>query len=271
MHQGELEIAGESIETKSIKPGSFIYIWKSVSGNTGAMVGLCAIILIVCSSFISPLIMEHHYATINIPNRYARPSSEHLFGTDELGRDIMSRVLYGARFTLAIGFGSVLISATFGILLGSIAGFFGKKTDQVIMRLLDVFQAFPQLLLAITLSAVLGVGLDKCILALGIAGIPGFARLMRANIFTIRNLEYIEAAYSINCSKFRIIWKHVIPNAFSPVIVQISMSIASAGLSAAGLSFLGLGVQPPTPEWGSMLAGARIFIRDHPQDRKSVV
>ena len=260
----EQEIAEDPAENKSLKPGSIQYIWRKVSHNVGAMVGLCAVVIIVVASFISPFILKYHYSVVNIANRFTKPSLDHLFGCDELGRDIMARVLYGARYTLSIGFVSVMISASFGVILGAAAGFFGKKTDAIIMRILDVFQAFPQMLLAIALSAVLGTGLDKCILALGISGIPGFARMMRANILTIRNLEYVEAATSINCTKLRIIRRHVIPNAFSPIIVQMSMAIAHAGLAASALSFIGLGVQPPKPEWGAMLASARNYIRDYP-------
>jgi len=265
--QAEGKITAEDqdfAENKNYKPGSLNYIWRKVSHNAGAMAGLCAVVIIVVASLLSPFILKYHYSVVDIVNRYAKPSLDHLFGCDELGRDILARVLFGARYTLSIGFVSVFISATFGIILGAIAGFFGKKTDAIIMRILDVFQAFPQMLLAIALSAVLGTGLDKCIYALGISGIPNFARMMRANILTVRNLEYIEAATSINCSKFRIIRRHVIPNAFAPIIVQISMSIAGAGLAASSLSFIGLGVQPPKPEWGAMLASARNYIRDYP-------
>lgn len=251
-------------EDKSLKPGSLPYIWKKVSRNKGAMLGIIAVVSILVLSLLSPYILKYDYATVSMADQYAKPGLEHLFGCDELGRDILARVLYGARYTLSIGFLSVIISAGFGIVLGAIAGFFGGTVDSVIMRLLDVFQAFPQMLLAITLSAVLGTGLDKCILALGISGIPSFARMMRANILTIRGTEYIEAATSINCTRPRIISRHVIPNAISPLIVQITMSIASAGLNASSLSFIGLGVQQPKPEWGAMLATARNHIRDYP-------
>jgi ABC-type dipeptide/oligopeptide/nickel transport system permease subunit len=251
-------------ELVSLKPGSLRYIWKKISHNPGAMAGIIAIAAILAASFLSPYILKHHYSVVDMTSQYARPSFDHLLGCDELGRDILARVLYGARYTLSIGFLSVTISAGFGIILGSIAGFFGSITDSVIMRVLDVFQAFPQMLLAIALSAVLGTGLDKCILALGISGIPNFARMTRANILTIRNLEYIEAATSINCAQIRIIRRHVLPNAISPLIVSISMSIAGAGLAASSLSFIGLGVRPPNPEWGAMLASARNHIRDYP-------
>lgn len=253
-----------SNEEKSLKPGSLPYIWKRISHNGGAMVGLSAICLIVILSLLSPYIFKYDYSVVNTMNKYAKPSLEHLFGCDELGRDIMSRVFFGARYTLSIGFLSVAISGSFGITLGAVAGYYGGITDSIIMRFLDVFQAFPQMLLAITLCAVLGTGLDKCILALGISGIPNYARMMRANILTIRNSEYVEAATSINCSRFRIIAKHVVPNAISPLIVETSMNIAGSGLAASALSFIGLGVQPPKPEWGAMLASARNYIRDYP-------
>ncbi len=248
----------------SYKPGSFPYIWKKISKNPAAMIGLFFVIAILILSFLSPVIFKYGYSKVTMSQKYAPPSWEHPFGCDELGRDIMSRVFFGARYTLSIGFLSVAISGFFGIVMGAIAGYFGGITDALIMRFLDVFCAFPRLLLAIALSAVLGVGLDKCILALGLSGIPLFARMMRANILTIRNLEYIEAAVSINCSKFRLIMKHVIPNAISPLIVQVSMAIANAGLAASSLSFIGLGVQQPKPEWGAMLASARNYIRDYP-------
>ena len=253
----------EEKEFKGMKPGSLPYIWKRVSHNPGAMIGLVIIILIFTLSFTSPLFMPD-YSQIDILNQFQGPSKAHPFGCDEIGRDIMSRVLYGARYTLSIGFAAVAVSASTGIVLGSIAGFFGGLVDSFIMRFLDVFHAFPQMLLAITLSAVFGAGLDKCVLALGISGMPSYARMIRANILNIRGNEYIEAATSIKCSTGRIIFKHVVPNAISPLIVQMSMGIANAGISASSLSFLGLGIQPPEPEWGSMLSAGRGYIRDYP-------
>lgn len=251
-------------KVKNLKPGSIPYVWNHIKKNKGAMAGVIIIALMVVLSLLSTYIIPYDMNEMDMANQFATPSLAHPFGCDELGRDILVRVLYGARYTLSIGILSVAISASIGIVLGAIAGYFGGIVDSIIMRVLDIFQAFPQLLLAILFSAVFGVGLDKAVLALGVAGIPGYARLIRANILTIRGMEYIEAASSINCSKARIIAKHVIPNAISPLIVQISMSIASAGLSAASLSFLGLGVQPPTPEWGAMLANARQYIRNYP-------
>lgn len=225
------------------------------------MITICAMIIL---SILSPYIVPYDYAKTDMSSAYMTPNAKHWFGCDELGRDILARVLYGARYTLSVGILSVLISATIGVAMGAIAGYFGGVADQIVMRILDVMAAFPQLLLAIAISAVLGTGFDKCIYALGISGIPHFARMMRANILTIRNQEFVEAATSITCSKPRIIIRHVIPNAIAPLIVEISMSIASAGLSASSLSFIGLGVRPPTPEWGAMLASARNYIRLYP-------
>jgi ABC-type dipeptide/oligopeptide/nickel transport system permease subunit len=165
---------------------------------------------------------------------------------------------------MSIGIFSTTISLLLGGMLGAIAGYYGGHVDNFIMRVLDVFQAFPGILLAIAISAALGPGFDKIIISLGISSIPGYARMMRANILSIRDAEYAEAALSINCPTSRIIAKHIVPNAMSPLIVQAAMGIASAGLAASALSFLGFGIQAPTPEWGSMLSSARNYIRNYP-------
>lgn len=249
---------------KLARTGSLLYVWQKICQNPLALGGIIVIAALVVLSILSPYIVPYDYSKTDMASAYMTPNAQHWFGCDELGRDIMARILYGARYTLSVGVLSVLISATLGVTMGALAGYFGGVVDQVVMRLLDVMAAFPQLLLAIAVSAVLGTGFDKCIYALGISGIPHFARMMRANILTIRNQEFVEAATSITCSKPRIIIKHVIPNAIAPLIVEISMSIASAGLSASSLSFIGLGVTPPTPEWGAMLASARNYIRQYP-------
>lgn len=251
-------------QEKSIKPGSMAYIWRKISRNPGAMLGLIFVTALFILSFLSPYICSYGFDEIIMKERFSLPNSSHWLGCDEVGRDILSRILYGAKYTLSIGILSTAVSCICGVVLGAIAGYFGGKTDTLIMRALDIFQAFPNILLAIAISAVLGAGFDKVIIAIGISGIPNFARMMRANILTVRNSEFIEAATSINCSTFRIILHHVIPNAISPIIVQVAMGIASAALSASGLSFLGFGVQAPTPEWGAMLASARGYMRDYP-------
>ena len=249
---------------ESLKPGSFQYVWRSVSHNKGAVAGMIMLAAIVVLCILSPYICKYTYTQINMIEAYQTPNMNHLLGTDELGRDLLSRVLYGARYTLTIGLAATVMSAVLGILLGAVAGYFGGFVDSCIMRFLDIFQAFPTLILAMAFCAVFGSGVDKCIYALGLTGIPGFARLMRANILRIANMEYIEAAKTINCSTPRIIAQHIIPNAISPVIVEIAMSISRNGLNSSALSFLGLGVQSPKPEWGAMLSAARGFIRDFP-------
>ena len=242
----------------SKKPGSLPYIWKRISRNSGAMIGLALLCAIIVLCLLSPVIMKYDYAAVDMRNRFATPSGEHWFGCDELGRDIMSRIFYGARYTLSIGVGAVLIASISGIFIGAIAGYFGGTLDAVLMRVLDVLQSFPGLVSAIAVATVLGTGLGNSILAIGISFMPPFARLMRANILQIRGSEYIEAATIMRCSTGRIIMRHLGPNAISPIIVQISMSIAQAALTASTLSFLGLGVKEPTPEWGS------VFFRGKP-------
>ena len=248
----------------SKKPGSFPYIWKRISRNNGAMTGLILLALIIVLCILSPHIMKYDYTAVDMRNRFATPSLEHLFGCDELGRDIMSRIFYGARYTLTIGVGAVAIAAVSGIFIGAVAGYFGGKIDAFLMRVLDVLQSFPGLVSAIAVATVLGTGLINSIIAIGISFMPQFARLMRANIFAIRDNEFVEAAALMNCSTGRIIMRHLIPNAISPIIVQISMSIAQAALTASTLSFLGLGVKEPRPEWGSMISSARSYIREAP-------
>ena len=242
----------------SKKPGSLPYIWKRISRNSGAMIGLALLCAIIVLCLLSPVIMKYDYAAVDMRNRFATPSGEHWFGCDELGRDIMSRIFYGARYTLSIGVGAVLIASISGIFIGAIAGYFGGTLDAVLMRVLDVLQSFPGLVSAIAVATVLGTGLGNSILAIGISFMPPFARLMRANILQIRGSEYIEAATIMRRSTGRIIMRHLVPNAISPIIVQISMSTAQAALTASTLSFLGLGVKEPTPEWGS------VFFRGKP-------
>lgn len=249
---------------KSNKPGSLPYVWSRIRRRPLAMTGLIFILAIFILSFLSPYFLKYGWETIDMKVRYQMPSLTHLLGTDELGRDELARILYGAKYTISIGFISTGVSAILGIIIGAVAGYSGGKTDNFIMRCLDVFQAFPGILLAIAISAVLGPGFTKVIIAMGISGMANYARMMRANILSIRSSEYVEAATSINCNTGRIILRHIIPNAISPLIVQMAMGIASAGLQASALSFLGFGVQAPTPEWGSMLSSARSFIRDYP-------
>lgn len=206
------------------------------------------------------LVTESPYRQ-DLLNRLQPPSSEHWFGTDELGRDILSRIVHGARYSILTSVAATVIAAVIGTILGTIAGYFSGVLDTIVMRLMDVLLAMPGILLAIAIIAALGTSIVNVIIAIGINYIPVFARLARGSTLSVKHQDYVLSAHATGCSSRRIITAHVIPNTLSPLIVQISLTLGSAMLLGAGLSFLGLGVQPPAPEWGSMLNTARIYIR----------
>ncbi|MDR1863327.1 MAG: ABC transporter permease [Treponema sp.] len=249
---------------KERKESVFAQVLRRLRKNKAAMLGLYIFLFEVLIAFLSRWIIPYDYTAMDLKNLLASPSLKHLFGTDELGRDVFSRILYGMQYSLSIGVSAVLVAIFAGVVIGSVAGYFGGTVDNIIMRILDVIQAIPGLLLTIAISAVLGSGFDKTILALGMGNIPGYARLLRASIMNIRKMEYLEAAEVINCGKLRIIARHLLPNSFAPLIVQATMGVAGAILTAASLSFIGLGVRPPTPEWGAMLSAGRSYMRDYP-------
>ena len=238
--------------------------WRRLRKNKLAMLGLVIIVIMALISIFAPVLMPYGYEEIDIMNANAGPSWEHWCGTDDLGRDILSRLMYGGRYSLRIGVIAVAFAGVAGAAIGAVAGYYGGAFDMTLMRILDIFQAIPGLILSIAVSATLGAGFTNCIIALAIGMVPSFARMARASILNIRKMEYLEAATSINAGDFRIIVRHVLPNALSPLIVQGTMSVASAILVAASLSFIGLGVQPPTPEWGAMLSAGRNYIRNYP-------
>ena len=229
-----------------------------------AVIGMVIFLIIVLAAIFAPVIAPYSYKDQDLQNMRALPSLEHIFGTDSLGRDIFSRVLYGAKYSLSIGVISVTVAMLFGCVVGSICGYYGGVVDMVIMRLMDLMQSIPDMLLAIAISAMLGPGFTNCILALSISRIPVFIRLMRASLLNLRDMEYIDAEISINASAPRIMFRHLLPNGISPMIVQATMAIAGSILVAASLSFIGLGVQPPLPEWGAMLSEGREYIRSSP-------
>lgn len=239
-------------------------IFKRLKRNKMAMVGLVILVVLLLTAFLADWIAPYGFEEQNLDNMLMGPTIEHIFGTDEFGRDLFSRIVYGSRVSLMVGFIAVIISVLSGGLLGAIAGYFGGMIDNVIMRIMDVLLAIPSILLAISISASLGPGLVNLMIAVGISSIPGYARLVRASVLSIRNVEYIEAARSVGAGDFSIIIKHIIPNVLSPVIVQATLGVAFAILTAAGLSFIGLGIQPPNPEWGAMLSSGRGYIRDYP-------
>ena len=239
----------------------FVY---QLSKNKMAMIGLVILLIEVLIAIFATQIAPYGYQEIDPTALRQTPSAKHWFGTDEIGRDIFSRVVVGTRYSLSMGIIATAISSVIGIVIGAVAGFAGGMTDNIIVRALDVIQSLPGMLLTIVMSAVLGSGYFNTILALSVGAIPGQARMLRANMLKQRKAEYIEAAYSINCSPARIIFTHLVPNSISANIVGMTMGVAHTIIQAASLSFIGLGVQPPTPDWGAMLSGARAFIRKSP-------
>lgn len=241
----------------------FMTVMKSLSRNKMAVLGLIILLLLVIMGIFADFIAPYGYAEMDWKNAFQHPSAKHWFGTDEFGRDIFSRIVYGARTSLLVGFVSVGIAVFVGGALGAIAGYYGKRVDNVIMRLMDVLLAIPQTLLAIAIVAALGTGLTNLMIAVGVSSVPTYARIVRASVLTIREEEYIEAAKASGTSNAKIIVKHILPNCVAPVIVQVTLGMAGAILTAAGMSFIGLGIQPPNAEWGNMLSTGRDYIRGY--------
>lgn len=238
-------------------------VWVRFLRKPIAVLGGLIIILVTLACILAPVLAPFDYDAQDVTRKFTEPNAEFIFGTDNLGRDVFSRLLYGGRISLMVGFVSASVAAVFGVLLGGVAAFYGKKTDNIIMRILDVFMALPQMLLAIVISAMIGTGIKGAIIAVTIATIPRYAQAVRGPILAIRNQEFVEAATAIDASDARIILRHILPNVLSPIIVQITLGVGSAITMAASLSFLGLGVQPPYPEWGAMISAARVYILDH--------
>lgn len=224
------------------------------------MFGLTILTLLVVACLAAPLLTPYNPEAMKLSEALRHPGGEHLLGTDHMGRDLLARLLYGGRLSLMIGFLAVALGLMVGIPLGAISGYRGGWVDLVIQRIADILLSFPSILLALSLVAVLGVGLRNVIISVGISTIPSFIRLVRGSVLSIREETYVEAARAVGVTDWDIIWKHVLVNAMAPVIVQATLSLGSTILVAAGLGFLGLGVQPPTPEWGSMLGEGRQYI-----------
>ena len=237
--------------------------WRQLKKNKAAVVSLFIVIAVALVAIFAPFLAPYPYDDQNTKRALEPPSKDHLLGTDRLGRDILSRLIYGTRQSLQMGVVATVIAAVVGVIIGAIAGYYGGWVDNLLMRLLDIYQSIPMFLLCVTLAAVLGPSLRNAVIAIGISMVPGFARLMRASILTVREMEYVEAAKSINASNARIIYKHIIPNAIAPTIVSLTMSIGGSVMAGAGLSFIGLGVQPPMAEWGAMISDARNYMRAH--------
>lgn len=239
-------------------------VWRRLRRSRTAVAGLVIVgvylFLALCGPWLAPY--DPYFQDLNIS--YLRPCMAHWLGCDEFGRDILSRLLYGARVSLVIQFWAVMISLAVGTFLGSASGYFGGKVDEIVMRLMDVMMAFPGILLALAIVAILGPSLTNLIVAIGINSVPGFSRVARGAVISVKKNDYVTAARAIGESDLSILFRYVLPNAISPIIVQTTMRMATVLLTAAGLGFLGLGVQPPSPEWGTMLSAARVYLRSAP-------
>jgi peptide/nickel transport system permease protein len=233
-------------------------------GRALLVTGGAIVVLAALAAIVGPWLTPFDPADQELPLRLAGPTLTHPFGLDELGRDILARILAGARISFAVGLAVVSVSASVGTVLGAVAGYFGGVIDDLISRLIDILLAFPGLLLAIALVAVLGPSLANVLLALTVIGWVGYARLVRGQVLRAREFEYVQAARALGASTPRILWRHVIPSAIPAVVVQATLGMAGAIIGEAALSFLGLGVQPPTPSWGTMLNGGRAHLLDAP-------
>ncbi|MBR6114429.1 MAG: ABC transporter permease [Oscillospiraceae bacterium] len=231
--------------------------------NKAAVISLFFILLLIICAIFPEQIAPYSYSQQNYSETFISPCLAHPFGTDNYGRDILSRVIYGTRISIGIGLVAVALSCVFGIVIGAAAGFYGSTTDNIIMRIIDIMLAIPSILLMMAIVTALGNGAVNLTIAIAISSVPGYARIVRASVMTEKELEYIEAARSSGATDLKIIMRHILPNCLAPIIVQATMSIATAILSIASLSFVGLGISPPTPEWGSMLNDAQSFMRDH--------
>lgn len=229
-----------------------------------SLLGITLFSVFLLLAILAPYIMPYDPFKINLSGAFQRPNIEHLFGTDEMGRDILSRILWGCRISLQVGVTVVLISLCIGTILGGIAGYVGGAVEEIIMRFTDLVLAFPSLVLAMALSAALGPGLNNAIFAISITWWPWYARLIRGQVLSIREAGFVEAARCVGASDFRILFRHIIPNSFGPVIVNASMDFGWAILMTSSLGFLGIGAQPPTPEWGAMINAGRLYFMDKP-------
>lgn len=235
-------------------------VWIRLRRNKLAMVGMVIAILLALMAIFAPLIAPYDYQVQDVANRLQMPSRAHIMGTDNMGRDIFSRLIYGGRISLLVSLLAVAVSLVIGGLLGAVSGYMGGKVDSIIMRLMDILMAIPGILLAVCISAALGGGVWQTALAIAVAGIAGVCRLVRGQTLTLRNQEYIEAAVASGSGTLRILLSNIIPNCLAPIIVNTTMSIGGNIMMISALSFVGLGVQPPIPEWGAILNSGREYV-----------
>jgi peptide/nickel transport system permease protein len=252
------------IHTPRVRIGFYQDAWRRLRRNRWALIGLLIVGLFTAAALLAPYLSRYDPFDQDLDARLLPPSRAHWLGTDELGRDLLTRIIYGGRVSLSVGIVSVVIALTAGTIAGLVAGYYGRWADSVTMRVMDIMLAFPATLLAIFIVGIRGPGLNNAMLAIGVINIPIFARLVRGSVLRVRQEEFVDAARALGGGSGRIIGRHILPNTLAPVIVQATLGIGAAILEAAGLSFLGLGAQAPTPEWGAMLSNTREFLRDAP-------
>lgn len=240
-------------------------IWRRLTKNKGAMIGLAIIILLTILACTVDLFIDYdtQIAAIDAKHRFVDPCAEYPFGTDNMGRNLFIRVIYGTKYSLFIGVMGTVFACVVGIFLGLLAGYYGSPVDDVIMRIIDIIQAIPAVMMGIVIVSALGANMTNLIIAIGIAGVPYLTRITRAAVLTVKNQEYIEAARAVGLSEAAIMAKHILPNCISPILVAMTMQVAQVILAASSLSFLGLGVPVPSPEWGSLLSAGRAYIASH--------
>ena len=260
MGKGKKDVSNENQNGRKKKETMFRITMRRLIKNKMAVLGMIVLAVAVLIAIFGPLIAPYDYAEPDIINAYAGPSLAHPFGTDDLGRDIFSRIVYGARTSLIIGIGSVVIAAFAGVNIGIFAGWFGKALDAVYMRLMDAVIAFPATLLAVVIIAITGTGTFSAMLAIAIVNIPAFARLARSSMLAEKGKLYVDAERAIGAGVFKILYAEILPNISSTIFVQITVSIANAILLESALSFLGLGTPPPSPSWGAMLSTGKNFV-----------
>jgi peptide/nickel transport system permease protein len=240
--------------------GELADLWRRLRRNRAAVAGAGIVAVFVLLALFAPVLVPFNPTQGNLNDRLQPPSAAHWLGTDELGRDLLSRILFGARISLQIQIVAVVLALLVGVALGSVGGYRGGYMDNIIMRAMDVLLAFPGIFLALAIIAALGPGLLNLMLAAGISSVPQFARIVRASILSLKEREFVEAALALGSGSGRVMFRHLLPNCLAPIIVQSTLRMATVLLTASGLSFLGLGVQPPTPEWGAMLSNARSYL-----------
>ena len=247
------------------KRGLFVESLHRMKTNPGAMFGMAVLIITVLMMLYSFIFISYaDVIAINPSNRFATPSAAHPFGTDNMGRDLLLRVVYGTRYSLAVGFGAIAFASIIGTFLGATAGYYGGLYEDIVMRSSDVLASLPSLLLGMVIVTVLGNSLTVLILAVGVSAIPNFIRMARASVISVRGLEFVEASHAIGMSNFRIVFSQVLPNSLSPLIVSVTTRVGSAITDAASLSFLGFGISAPTPEWGALVSTGRTFVIEAP-------